>query len=218
MWESVRRGRKSYPFAGAEHELYSSPRRWPLCLWSEERGMATSASPATAVLLTVLLISCFSATLASRSVRGKTFLLLRKGLWSALAPLCCASECLLGIFALTVLKLSNLGAASSSIRRYQVIQISVLPHASCLLIPGSVASPASPATQNPNLVPPGALGLARREPLPGEPCGLAPAGLLGCSGPPASLLVGLHHAVSSKRIYLINQRLAGNQSKAVQQM
>lgn len=151
--ERVRRGRKSYPSAAAEHELCSSPRRWPLCLWLEERRMATSASPATAVLLTVLLISSFSATLASQPVRGETFLLLRKGLWSALTPLSCAAECLLGIFALTVLKLSSLGAASSSVRHYRVIQRIHAAPCKLYIDPGLCCFPSFPCHPKPKSCP-----------------------------------------------------------------
>lgn len=115
--------------------------------------MATSASPATAVLLTVLLISCFSATLASQPVRGETFLLLRKGLWSALTPLGCAAECLLGIFALTVLNLSSLGAASSSVRHYWVIQRIRAAPCKLYIDPGLCCFPSFPCHPKPKSCP-----------------------------------------------------------------
>lgn len=57
----VRKGEgRDVPSAGAERDLDSRPQRWALSFCTVERGMATSASPATAaVLLKVLVISWF---------------------------------------------------------------------------------------------------------------------------------------------------------------
>lgn len=145
--------------------------------------------------------------------------MLHKGLWSILVPLCCASECLLSIFELVAPKNPQFrvqlhllsGCWVSQRHRAALCKLYVPPS-------GCGVSSAPPDTQVQCLVPPGALGLVRKEHVPREPRWgwllLASLDARGC-GP---LLVGLQYAVANMRRYLIKQILLENQSESIQKM
>lgn len=137
--------------------------------WEQSR-VAVPALPVTAAGLLAAAASKVALNkLSKKFVGANASLLLCKGLWSILVPLCFSSECLLSVFALVAPKYVQFRtkAVSSFVTWARGI---VLLHSSSTCTLGLWHFPSSLWSPNPMCcAPPELLGLVRKGPVPREP-------------------------------------------------